>query len=45
MAKEFLSPYATAKVLEGVLEALPVVRPNFLQQALATGYTTETHEQ
>lgn len=40
MAKEFLGPYATAKVLEGVLEALPLVRPNFLQTAFASGFDT-----
>jgi hypothetical protein len=42
MANEFLSPYQTSKVLEGVLEALPKVRSNFLQTTLANGYTTRT---
>jgi len=37
---EFLSPYQTSKVLEGVIEALPKIRPNFLQSVLANGFTT-----
>ena len=41
---EFLSPYQTSKVLEGVIEALPKIRPNFLQTALATGFTTTTRD-
>ena len=34
MANEFLSPYATSKVLSGVLEALPKIRATFLQENL-----------
>lgn len=37
---EFLSPYATAKFLEGVLEALPKVRGNFFQTSLFNGFET-----
>jgi Phage major capsid protein E. len=37
---EFLSPYQTGKVLEGVIAALPKVRPNFLQQAMFSGWIT-----
>jgi len=37
---EFLSPFATAKFLEGVLEALPVVRGNFFQTSLFSGFET-----
>jgi hypothetical protein len=37
---EFLSPYQTGKVLEGVIAALPKVRPNFLQLSMFSGWTT-----
>lgn len=40
MANEFLSPYATSKVLEGVLTALPKIRGTFLQSNLARGFIT-----
>jgi hypothetical protein len=40
MSNEFLSPYQVNKVLEGVIQALPVVRGTFLQSTLASGFTT-----
>lgn len=36
MATEFLSPYQTGKVLSGIIKALPVERPNFVQKFFTT---------
>lgn len=41
MASEFLSPYQASKVLSGVIKALPLQRPNWLQTFFSAPLTTE----
>jgi len=36
MATEFLTPYQAGKVLSGVIKALPILRPNFVQGFFTT---------
>ena len=41
---EFLSPYAVGKVLSGVLEALPLSRPNWMQTFFGNGFQTSERQ-